>query len=345
MTLNKLYKKYSLIKDIKLIGKEIVTEDKLCEVIGFYLCGRQLQLLLLEYDEKQVEYEKEQKELYEENERIITNRTRKRQGIYANFNSIVSCIKEIKVDDITYSAEESGSTRIMLSDYESTLIFSRFFEKGWQPKSIGKIDMENCFICTVMFKGKFDKIPEINDNPKITFKFRDDQKAQIVEQPIILEVDKEYKEKIYFTVKDTGGQHWIYINSVSVYDMLTETMKNFENPKLIERLTKEELIQMKADTEKRILDVCPKGKGFLSIEYESDCDQQIDLYFKEWLESEPICTNGITTFMVRPDKKTGKLGKALRAALIEEPLELNTKIVEAEIFSMYKTIENKDVVL
>ncbi|MEG2608974.1 MAG: hypothetical protein RR964_09935 [Lachnospiraceae bacterium] len=345
MKLNDLHKKFSSIREIQLIGKEIAIGDKLGEIMGLYLYGNTLKLLLLEYDEKLVEYEQQQEEQYPCFEQAATNRILKHQQVYQDFNSALSRVSEIVIDDISYNIEQSGATRATLSDYENTFVLSRFFEKGWQPQGIGETNIENCFLCTGEFVGEFDKIPSVSDRSKIIFKFRDDQKAQIVEQPITLEVGKEYSEKIHFTAKDTGEQHWIYINSVSVYDMLTETMKNFENPKWAEQLSEKELAKMKADTERRILEVCLKGQGFLSIEYESDCDEQIDFYSKEWLDSEPVYKDGATAFMARADKKTGKLGKYLRVALIEQPLELDAESLEAEIFLIYKTVHGVDFVI
>ncbi len=343
MTLNDLHQEYCPVKDIRIIGKELVTEKKLCEVMGFCLFGGHLQLLLLEYDKGLVEYEERQEELYSESERVLTNRSRKRRAIDKGFRSAVSGIEEIVIDGISYIVEENGTERVMPSDYEKHFLFAQFFEKGWEPKSIGGINLENCFLSTITFKESFNKIPRLGDNAAIIFRFCDDLRAKLVEQAITLNVGREYKEKIYFIAEDTGEEHWVYINNVSVIDIYTETMKKLEDPQFAKQLSAADLIKMKVDAERRILEVCPRGKGFLAIEYESDRDQQIDFYSKQWLESEPSCKSFGTTFVVRADKKEGILGKRLRAALVEEPLELGTKIVEAEIFSVYETIEGKEL--
>lgn len=153
-----MYKKYSSIKEIQLIGKEVVIGDKLGEIMGFYLHEKTLQLLLLEYDEKLIEYERQQEEVPPCFEQATTNRIKKYQQMYQNFNSILSHIKEICIDDVPYKIEQSGATRATLSDYENTLVLSRFFEKGWQPHAVGKINIEDCFLCTGEFVGEFDKI-------------------------------------------------------------------------------------------------------------------------------------------------------------------------------------------
>lgn len=265
--------------------------------------------------------------------------------ISRDFKVVSNNIKEIVINDVCYEVEEIGSTRALLSVSDNTFIFSQFFQKGWKPKSIGKVNLENCFICTVLFKGKFNKMPNFGDNPNILFKNRDSSRQELIEQPITLEIGKAYDDKIQFKIKETGEEHWIYINGVSICDIFAETMKNFENPKIKGQRSEKELQKMKADTEKRLMEVCPKGKGFLSIEYESDTDEQIDFHSIDWLESEPIHRTGAISLIASPNYPTGKLGKPLRVALVEEPLDLSTKSMEVELFCLIRKIENSDIEL
>lgn len=345
LTFKDLYEKYNLMKSIKLINGEILLENIICDVVGFYLYERNLQMLILEYNAEKIETEKEFERAYYECDGVISNRLKEQSNILRQNETVVERIREIVIDNVTYKVNGSTSSRIQLSDCEDILNISRFLEKGWEPKHIGEINLEDCFLSSVMFEGQYDEMPNFAHTPKITIKNRNSAKCELIEQPITLNVGKEYTEKIFFKIKETNEEHWLFINNVSVVDMLSETMKNFKNPNIIKKLNTMELKKLKADTEKRILDVCPKGMGFLSLEYESDIDEQIEFYSKEYLENKPVNNNNSTTFFIRPDKKTGKLGKPMRTALIYQPLDLKTKTVDAEIFSMYKTIINPDITL
>ena len=50
-------------------------------------------------------------------------------------------------------------------------------------------------------------------------------------------------------------------------------------------------------------------------------------------------------FIVGSDKQTGILGMKLKAALIQEPVPVDTVSIEAELFQYYKTMTLDDVII
>ncbi len=89
--------------------------------------------------------------------------------------------------------------------------------------------------------------------------------------------------------------------------------------------------------------MCPKGKGLLTVAYESDAAMQLNFHRVAYLESKPKRSNTATVFMARPDKAIGKLGQQLRICLLDEPIDLDCKAVEAELFVAYKERTNEAI--
>ncbi len=344
MKLNQLLKQYNKVKDIKIIGKEFTAEDKLCEIMGITLSGKELFLLLIEYDQKKMDLEHERElELYYD--KPITNRIAEHQHLYQNYHAFSHNLKEVVIDDVVYKCEESNVSRAALSKHESMMILNQYFAQGWKPQDIGKIDTDKSFLCAIRLSGKFNKMPQTKDNPTITFNFQHNIIPHITEIPISLEIGKEYDEKIYFTDKNTGEEQWIYINSVYTYDLLVETMKNFTDPRYKDSFSDKEFSKLKSDTQKQISQMCPPDKRLLCVEYESYLDRQVDFKSAEWLNREAIRSNSCTIFGVKTDTQRGKLGSMLRAAIIDEPVDPDTKFFAAEIFKIYVVIEPYSIVI
>ena len=341
MTINNLYKAFHSIKEVRLIGKEVVYEGKIYEIMGFYRIGRKLMLAILEYDEVRSEYDNEEEEAFCEHRDFITNRDKEYRNHREHLEYLSATVYEMSVDEKCYKVVEGQSS--VCHQTETTLMLAQFFESGWKPQSIGKLNLENVVLSTLVIEGKFNKIPQWRENPKITLKQHERYEKLFVEMPIRLEVDKIYPEKIYFKVPATNEQHWVMINGVSVVDMFTETMKQLDDPRLKEQVSESELKALKLQTEQMLLETCPKGSGFFSVEYESDENMQLVFYSQKYLESEPTRSHSATMFMVRSDKKTGKLGQKLQVCLLNEPVDLGSKAVETEIFLLYKEVKNEAI--
>ena len=58
-----------------------------------------------------------------------------------------------------------------------------------------------------------------------------------------------------------------------------------------------------------------------------------------------LCKSSSMGFIIRPDKSEGILGFRLKAAVIQEPVPVNTVAVEAELFQYIHTTAGRDIVL
>ncbi len=345
MKLKYFYEKFEDIKDIKIIGKEVVVNGNFYDVMGVYLLRNKLMLLILEYNEEYENFIEEIECSYQDDEHIRTNRQIAKEDIIRNgFDNALNGIREILIDDKQFKITEQGATRVNFEDYEISLIFSQFMFYGWKPKKLGAVNTDSCFLNVIQLADKCEEIPFFDENPKIEFIRYNSFDTLLVEQPILLEVGKEYNEKIYFTDQKIGEEHWIYINKISLYDIMSESMKNFKDPRFSEHYSEKELLKLKKDTEKRISQICPKDKSFILLEYECEDDISIKLHSKKWLDSESKRTNEAMAFIMKSDKKFGILGKTLKVALIEEPFEKDSKIINVEIFALDKQKNNENIV-
>ena len=119
----------------------------------------------------------------------------------------------------------------------------------------------------------------------------------------------------------------------------------FDNPRMIEQFSPEELARNKSQFEERFSKMCPKGMSYPVVEYECEEEISLQFYSKRWLEAEPIHNNSAMGFLIKPDEPTGELGMKLKAAVIQEPVAANTASLEAELFQYHRIGKPEDIVI
>ena len=344
MSLNYLLEEYREIPKVKIIGKELVIDDIIYEVVGLTLKDKQLELLMLEYDG---EYQNRIRALEEDEEYTRTretNRIIQRNSILENKDSVLHALKEVYIDGVCYNTNGASGEGFRVEDSDKLFLLSKLFAKGYKPKSLGDVYSEHIYMNSIRLEGEFTKFSEISKNPEVIIKRGYTADNILVEKPITLEVGKEYTEKIYFDVD--GEKRWIFINSVEPYDILSRMLEQFKDPRYLEHYTKEQLDKLVKDVTENIKQQCPDGKNFVVIEYETENDDGVRFFLKSWLDSEPQRSNKAMMFAARPDKNKpfGKLGKQLHIELLAEPFDIDVKSIDTELFSYFKKRENKDLV-
>jgi len=194
------------------------------------------------------------------------------------------------------------------------------------------------------FDGSYDAIPAFDNQAPIRFSRQQSSTRHLVELPVSLAVGSEYPNKLHFTAKGEE-QQWVQINRVALCDMWAEMSKTFDDPRMEEQVSLEELAQRKAEFEEYFSEICPKGMCYAVVEYECEEDISLQFYSKRWLDAEPIHSNGAMGFIMSPDETTGKLGLKLKAAVIPEPIAPNTTSIEAELFQYHQTSKSNDIVI
>ncbi len=203
------------------------------------------------------------------------------------------------------------------------------------------------YLTNLAFEGDYDAIPALDRGASIRFSMSPAHTSHLVELPVTLRVGVEYPDKLYFADKEGGERHWAQIDRVFLYDMWEEMEKNFDDPRMKEQFTPEELAEHKAEFEEHFSETCPKGMCYAVVEYECEEDISIQFYSKAWLDSEPVQSGraGSIGFIMSPDEPAGKLGLKLKAAIIPEPVAPDTGFIEAELFRYIQTGKAYDIMI
>ena len=337
----------SRIDEIKIIGKTAEIDGVVCNIAGIVRYGQKLRLVILEYDEvyRQKVEEMEMSEICEDRQQETNRSILKGRGRIEAAQPFIP-IKSVFINEMEFEINVTENRLLSFKDGESVLFLTELLRNGWNPEGIDYQSIDMLFLTSIEFAGDFAEIPEFDDNAKLHFTMNKDNVSYLVEQPIILTVNGEYPEKLWFKNKEDFEEHWVQINRVYLMDIWGEMEKNFSEPKLLENMTKEQIDEAKRNIEKSFIDVCPKGMYYPVIEYESEDDISLEFHTKKFLDSKPVHHgNGSVGFIIRPDIPTGILGMKLKAAIIQEPVLGNTDIIEAELFQYHKTVTPKDIIL
>lgn len=346
MNIQYLHGILSRIDEIKVIGKSSEVDGIICNVMGIVRHGAQMHLLILQYDEGYQERieEREAAELSDtpdipRSNRMFLRNDRKNEPINP-FRSV----RKAFIADREFEVFSSECNRLNTQDWEHLLVIAQFLNNGWQPNEIDYQDIDMLFLNRLKLEGDYNSIPVFSQNPELRFVMRPCNEVCQVEKPVALKVGGQYPDKITFRDATTGAEHWVQINRVYLVDIWEEMNKTFSNPEFQEKLTPEEINQVRLNFEKKFTEVCPKGMYFPVVKYECEEDISLQFYSRSYLDAEPVHRSSGMVFMFRPDQPLGILGLKLKAAVIQEPVPADTETIEAEIFQ-YSYVTVKDDIL
>ncbi len=345
MNIKYLQKLLSRIDEIKIIGKKTEVDGVVCNVVGVARYGQKLRLVILEYDERfreQIE-EMEISELCDVRQAPETNRIlmKSKERVSQPFMHI----KGVFIGDKGFEVSSSENQRLNVQDSESVLFLSELLRNGWAPEGIDYQNIDMLFLTSIELSGDFTKIPDFENNPTLHFIMGKNNASYLVEQSVTLTVNGKYSEKLWFKNEETGEEYWAQINRVYLNDMWGEMEKIFSNPHLINQMSEEQIAEAKKDFEERFIEICPRDMCYPIVEYECEECISLQFYTKKFLESKPTHKNGGMGFIVGTEKPKGVLGMKLKAVIIQEPVSVNTAIIEAELFQYYKTTTPDDIII
>jgi hypothetical protein len=349
MNIRCLNNSLSRIKELSIIGKNVDVDGISCHVMGIVRYSTQLRLLVLQYDPdfQQLIEEAGRAEACEMTNIPMTNRLQLKSSWQLDVANPFGAVSRVFIADKEFEVNCSESQQLSHQDWECILLLSKFLHHGWQADGIDFQEIDMLYLTSLELEGDCLDTPNIGDGLELRFVTRPVSTAHLVEQPLFLNVGEEYSDKLWFRDSITGEKHWAQINRVYLSDMWAEMEKVFDNPKIKEQMTPEQISEAKANFEESFSKICPKGMCLPVIEYECEEDISLQFYSKAFLDAEAIqenCASAIG-FVVRPDRPAGILGLKLKAAIIQEPFPPATSCIEAELFQYYKTISRDDIVL
>lgn len=324
-------KKYD---ELMVIGKNIEKQGRIYHIAGMTRHEKQAVLYVLEqenFEENEIEESKAQKE--STNRMNMKNRSE---------NSYFFDIEELKIGNDIYLVKTASSGCLGADNYEKLLLFSDMLRAGWkaQDSPFWSVDWDQLMLTEIVFEIQRDQLPAWQG--EISVKLHRRYKTYFVEQPVCLTVGEE--TEIEFVLED-GRKGICYINKVSPVDVWKEQEEQFQNPKYLERVTKEELEEMKQKFFSCLEQDCPRGMCYLGIEYECNIEGNIVFYDSAFLDAGPRIHNGSAAslmILLRPDEPVGKHGYPNHGCMIQTAVPPDVQKLSAELFQFLELLPEKE---
>jgi len=327
--------------EFMVIGKNIKKRGQIYHIAGMTRCGSEAVLYVLEQEmETKVKKESEMRE--GEIQKNQTNRINRKS---CPENSYFFDIEELKTGKEICSVKETSSSCLGVDNYEMLLLFSDMLRAGWKPQDspFWSTSWDRLMLTRVVFKLEQEKLPVWQD--RISVKLGRRHKTCFVEQPVCLMTGEESMTE--FVLED-GRKGVCYINKVYPIDVWKEQEKQFENPKYLERMTREELEEMKQQFYSCLEQSCPKGMCYLGIQYECTLEGSLVFYDTAFLEAESeVCSGSAALLLMRlrPDEPVGKHGYQNRGCIIQTPVRPDIEKLSAELFQFIEFLPEKEELL
>lgn len=327
--------------EVKVIGKDVELDGHYAHIIGMTLKDKQAFVYVLELMEHHDT---------EENFQNITDKTHREQMINncKNERNIAFLrAREFCSNGKVYAV--AGVNSSITENYnmaERMIFYLMMREHGWkisEESLLYTADWEYLQMLVIELRDEMEELPDWGMDLEVV---KDScSKTELLEIPVILTCGEQ--PVISFRLCD-GTQAECYINKICLKDVWADFEDRFEDEeyrnRALEYVSMEELQKMKEKFGEALLAGCPRGKGYIFVEYECSTDVAVNFYATSYLDSKPQVHSGSATsllIMHRPDTQEGIHGLKLRGCVIQTPIEPDEISLEAELFS-YTEIVKQD---
>lgn len=310
----------------------------------FYQSGEQYGVLaMLAKDEEGVvlwEICKEPEETQKNQRKYRIPRTN-REASKSHFQNGSPFIHSLKIGDTSLSVSSASGTCIGEEfNQQEKILLVYLLSKGLK---LGKLEEEpldrlrmNCY------QMSEKELPQRLSGADIEVTLSEDHTAVPINKKIRLKTG-EYKKPRIIKI-NSGEELTVYIHGVSFYDIWKEAEAGFQDERLTQRFTEEEIAKVKQEYFENLSSMYPKGYVLPMVEYECDKDYQIQFYTTEYLRRKPENKSASIFFHVRSDKEKGPMGFRNRACPLEAVEKGYEGSIDVEIFLYYKVFPEKTMV-
>ena len=325
---------YKNWKDILVIGRTIERDDKKYHIVGMTLADEAKLYIIEPYSEP---------EYYNHRIKGVRNQRKimkEHQRNGAKEVSYIHCSDFYLGNQRLQVRSGSGSAlHHSMPNYEAMQVFFDMLGAGWSiPEWLKNEEWDNLQLITLVIED-LKKLPQYSPEMPIIIKHRPDAVEHILEKTVTLNVGKSHS---FSFVDNYGDKVQCYINDVKLIDVWKDTEEQFNDPRYTEKVSPEQLQEMKDQCFEALKQSCPKGMCYIGIEYECSKDLSLQFYSKEFLRSYPETHEGSATtlFMrLKPDQETGAHNLPLKGYVIQTAVSPDTSKIPAELFFYMEKVD------
>ncbi len=316
--------------DLLVIGKTIEQNNKKYHIIGMTLTNKAAELYIIEPYTKPES--KNKKGVY--NQRRILKEQEEQEYRYLHCS-------DFSIANEHFKTQSSIGGPLNPDDYGTIQLFFDMLRAGWTvPDWLKNTDWDNLLLLTLQLNTtNIKKLPAYTFGMPITITHEPNFIRHTVEKTITLNIGKSSSFYFFDCCND---KVWCYINKITLIDVWENTEEKFNDPKLIEKFSPEQLEQAKKCSYNTLKQTCPKGMCYIGIEYECSKDLTLSFYSKQFLASRPETHSGSSSFFrmrLKPDKKTGAHNLPLKGCVIHTPVSPDTTKIPAELFLYFEKVD------
>lgn len=337
MTLQYLQSLLLGINEVRVTGGSFSHSGTVCHALGLLRRRNTVDLVFLQYSEAYAQ-QREEDEIAQLNgldprRPAATNRAALREERAPSFPNALDGVHKVFLGDTPFDVNTGETSVLCTQGWDNLTIISAFLRGGWQPGALQEAPYEAMFLTKLELSGSYDTLAQLPADLPLRIAARPTPATRFVEKATPLSVGARYGAKRVFREEGSSQEHWYCINRVYLMDMWAESARIFQDPRLTANFTPEELRKKRMDYEEILARNCPKGTCYPVVEYESEDGISLEFYLREHLDAQPIPASDAFMILVKPEKKTGRNGLPLKAALIQTPVPKGTRHLDAELFS------------
>lgn len=336
---------------VQVIGRDVTYQKKPYHLLAVTKKEENMHFYLLEMATKnQMEgWEEEDEEYLQEytgkDWRTKSNREQLIESLQSETSPFMN-VEKIIVGGVELAVESISSGECIPGD-ETLILFSQMAAAGWslsETSPFYQLEWQQMAITKISFEGENREMPKFEG--KIRVCFGSSIQEFLTEQPFLAKVGEEQQ---FSFLSEQGKEITCYINSVQIYDIWKREQERFADEeyhqKMLEHMTEEEFTQMKDMFWQTLEETCPKGKCFMTVEYECSQDVTLMLYAKEYLDTipEPMSSASALFFGSKSSKESGSHGYPLHTSVIQYPVAPEVQELELELFSFGRMSKKKTV--
>lgn len=314
-------------RDILVIGKTMERDSRKYHIVGMTLSHEARIYIIEPHVEPEV---RKRKGIL--NQRSMLKEHEEHDCCYLHCSDFCLGRQRLKVQSSTGGPLNSD-------DYGTVQLFFDMMSAGWTiPEWLKDTDWDKLQLLTLTMDN-VEKLPEFTPEMPITITHGPIPLRHIVEKSVTLNVGKS--RSFHFT-DGYGDEVQCHINNVTLIDVWKDTEEQWNDPRLAERLSPEQLEQARKHSYDALKHNCPKGMCYVGIEYECSKDLNLTFYSKEYLQALPEIHEGSASFIamcLKPDKKTGTHDLPLKGCVIQTPVPPDTVKISAELFMYFEMVK------